>query len=225
MHRKLDALIRAAQAAHATYTVYGADPAALSGAQKVPLLAYSHERISRIPHTDVFPDAYRMPDTLREFERELDSRLAHLLGGAVDAGNGAVMDGAVEAAVGAAHFDLEIEHSLRENATLLLVMRNRGDGAMATLQLDSVQEGLREARAEYQRCQEAFQRADRRRMDKAQRQAQRRQDAEALAQAGRQAERTQVQAGRKRTQAQAGRKRAQAQAGRKRARKEVGSHA
>jgi hypothetical protein len=165
LHRKLDALLRGAQAAHATYSVYGSGPQVLKTTPSERCLTQRHARIARIPNGDVYPGDYEPPRAIEELPARVRRQLAQLGGGvpgsgALDAGNGDVLDAMIGAAVTRAHFELECEQSLRLSATELLIMRNRGDAAALELQLADAVSQLEQAQQRNAQCQELFARGE-----------------------------------------------------------------
>ncbi|MDR3053074.1 MAG: hypothetical protein LBU48_04365 [Coriobacteriales bacterium] len=119
-----------------------------------PLPQSTQTRISRIPYSDCYPSTYGQLEGLNTFERELDQRLEGLLRGAVDCGNGSVFDAQIDSATQAAHFELEIEHTLRISMAQLIVMRNQGDAAKVDEQLQDVRSRLAAANRELMQARE-----------------------------------------------------------------------
>jgi hypothetical protein len=160
-HRRLDAFLRAAQAAHATYSVYVTNSKDLHEGTAQKRLMQHCERISRLPSGDISTGNYPTPPALRELSESIRNQLANLSNGAIDEGNGDVLDAQIDASVSTAHFELEIEHSLYESATQLLVMRNRGDATITELQLEYVRKHLAHESQIYAECRDAFEQAGR----------------------------------------------------------------
>jgi hypothetical protein len=149
--QRLNALTQAVRAAHAALRVYGTEP------ELEPYLMQTHlnarrlwktRRIAHMPAADSLPNPYERPSSLDGLEKDLNSRVGRMLRGAVDAGNGNVLDRSIEHLAAEAQFELRVEHSLRASTAQLLVIRNRGDAARIPVQLADVQSRLAETERE-----------------------------------------------------------------------------
>ncbi|MDR3307757.1 MAG: hypothetical protein LBS58_02505 [Coriobacteriales bacterium] len=116
--------------------------------------------VSRLPFSGYLPRSYVRPAALAGFEESLDARVAQLLQGAADAGNGDVYDQLIDTIVQDAHFELEVEKALHQSTCQHLIMHTKGTGAKVAQQLIDARERVAQAQRSVALAQERLDQAD-----------------------------------------------------------------
>ena len=102
-----------------------------------------HLRISRIPYSDMAPVDYSSPERDGQLSGQIQARLERLLQGqAIDAGNGDVIDRAIDAGIAAEQARLDALRGDHLTVIQLLLIRNSGDAELLSLQLSDAQRQL-----------------------------------------------------------------------------------